>query len=35
MEVDHRPVTHAEPGDDVAINVSARVREHDRIYRET
>lgn len=34
MEVDHRPVTHAEPGDDVAINVSDRVREHDRIFRE-
>jgi putative protease len=34
MEIDHRPVTHAEPGDDVAINVTKHVREHDRIFRE-
>jgi putative protease len=35
MEIDHRPVTHAEPGDDVAINVTKHVREHDRIFRES
>jgi putative protease len=34
MEIDHRPVSHAEPGDDVAINVTQHVREHDRIFRE-
>jgi translation elongation factor EF-1alpha len=34
MEIDHHPVAHAEPGDDVAINVTKHVREHDRIYRE-
>ena len=34
MEVDHVPVTRAEPGDDVAINVKGHVREHDRIFRE-
>ena len=35
MEIDHRPVTHAEPGDDVAINVTKHVREHDQIFRES
>ena len=34
MEIDHRPVAHAEPGDDVAISVKEHVREHDRIFRE-
>jgi translation elongation factor EF-1alpha len=34
MEIDHQPVSHAEPGDDVAINVTKHVREHDLIYRE-
>ena len=34
MEVDHHPVEQAEPGDDVAINVSDHVREHDLIFRE-
>jgi len=34
MEIDHRPVAHAEPGDDVAINVTKHVREHDLIFRE-
>lgn len=34
MEIGHRLVTHAEPGDDVAIGVTDHVREHDRIYLE-
>jgi putative protease len=34
MEVDHRSVARAGPGDDVAINVSDHVREHDLIFRE-
>jgi len=34
MEVDHRPVDHAGPGDDVAINVKGHVREHDLVFRE-
>ncbi len=33
MEVDHRRVERAEPGDDVAINVKDHVREHDLIFR--
>jgi putative protease len=34
MEVDHRKVERAEPGDDVAVAFDDHVREHDRIYRE-
>ena len=34
MEIDHHPVETASPGDDVAINVTEHVREHDHIYRE-
>ena len=34
MEVDHRKVERAVPGDDVAIAFDDHVREHDRIYRE-
>jgi len=34
MEVDHRRVERAEPGDDVAINVQDHVREHDLVFRE-
>jgi hypothetical protein len=34
MEIDHAPVERAGPGDDVAINVTEHVREHDLIYRE-
>jgi putative protease len=33
MEIDHKPVSHAEPGDDIAINVTEHVRDHDKIYR--
>jgi translation elongation factor EF-1alpha len=35
MEVDHRKVESAGPGDDVALEVKDHVREHDRIYRES
>jgi putative protease len=34
MEIDHARVTHAEAGDDVAINVTKHVREHDLVFRE-
>ncbi len=34
MEVDHRKVERAVPGDDVALAVDEHVREHDRVYRE-
>jgi len=35
MEIEHRKVDHAEPGDDVALAVAGRVHEHDLIHRET
>jgi len=34
MEVEHRRVEGAGPGDDVALHVDDHVREHDGIYRE-
>ena len=34
MEVDHRSIDEAKPGDDLAIKVADHVRDHDRIYRE-
>lgn len=34
MEIDHRKVDRAEPGDDVALAVAGQVHEHDLIYRE-
>ncbi len=34
MEIDHRSVERASPGDDVAINVTEHVREHDHVFRE-
>jgi len=34
MEVDHKAVERAGPGDDVAMKVEDHVREHDRIYLE-
>ena len=34
MEIDHRSVELANPGDDVAIHVTEHVREHDRIFLE-
>lgn len=33
MEIDHRSVTDAFPGDDLAVKVESRVRSGDRIYR--
>ena len=35
MEVEHRKVERAGPGDDVALAVEGHVREHDLIFRET
>lgn len=35
MEIEHGSVDRAGPGDDVAINVSDHVREHDQIFRES
>jgi translation elongation factor EF-1alpha len=34
MEVEHAKVDSAGPGDDLALEVTDHVREHDRIYRE-
>ncbi|HEX6128668.1 MAG TPA: translation elongation factor-like protein [Candidatus Limnocylindria bacterium] len=34
MEVDHAKVDQAVPGDDVALQVTDHVREHDRVFRE-
>ena len=34
LEVDHKPVERAVPGDDVAMKVTDHVREHDKIYLE-
>ncbi len=34
MQIEHRDVDHAGPGDDLALHVDDHVREHDRIYRE-
>lgn len=35
MEIDHKPIKDAFPGDDLAIKVDSRVRSGDRIYRIT
>jgi len=34
MQVDHRDIEQAGPGDDLAIKVADHVRDHDTIYRE-
>ncbi len=34
MQIEHRDVERAGPGDDVAIHVDDHVREHDRVFRE-
>lgn len=34
MQIEHRSVERAEPGDDVAVAMDDHVREHDRIYHE-
>ena len=34
MEVEHRSVEQAGPGDDVALAVDDHVREHDLVFRE-
>jgi translation elongation factor EF-1alpha len=34
LQVDHKPVERAVPGDDVALEVTDHVREHDKIYLE-
>lgn len=33
MQVDHQDVDAAKPGDDVAIHVAAKVREHDEVRK--
>lgn len=35
MQIDHRPITEAHPGDDVALKVLDRVRVGDRVFRVT
>ena len=34
LEIEHRKVERAGPGDDVALAVEGHVREHDAIFRE-
>lgn len=34
MQIGHRSVAKAEPGDDVAIEVLGHVREHDTLFKE-
>lgn len=33
MQIEHKDVVEAKPGDKVAIKVAGRVREHDVIYK--
>lgn len=33
MEIQHRHISHAMPGDDVALKVNGPVREGDRLYK--
>ena len=33
MEVDHAKVDHAGPGDEVAVKVIERAREHDKVFK--
>jgi putative protease len=33
MEIEHQSIQQAGPGDDVAIRVTGRVREHDTVYK--
>jgi translation elongation factor EF-1alpha len=33
MEVDHQKVEHAEAGDEIAIKVIDRARQHDQVFR--
>jgi putative protease len=35
LQIDHQPVSEAEPGQDVAVKVANRVRAHDAVYRIT
>lgn len=35
MEVDHQKVTSAKAGDEIAVQVSARVRRHDKVIKVT
>ncbi len=32
LQIDHKPVQQAGPGDDVALLVTGLVREHDKVY---
>ena len=33
MQIEHKEVTEAKPGDDVAIKVSQRVHPHDKVFK--
>jgi hypothetical protein len=33
MQIEHRDVKEAKPGDDVALHVTEKVREHDEVRR--
>ena len=34
IEIEHRPIRHAGPGDDVGLAVADHVREHDKVFRQ-
>jgi len=33
MQIEHQAIEEARPGDDVALRVAGRVREHDVVYK--
>ena len=33
LQIDHQPVTHADPGVDVGIGLAAHAHEHDKIFK--
>lgn len=35
MQIEHKAVTEAKPGDDVALKVVQRVRVHDKVFKLT
>jgi len=35
LQINHQPVSEAHPGQDVALKVNDRVREHDAVFRIT
>jgi len=35
LQIEHKPVEEAKPGDDVALKVSQRVHVHDKVFKLT